>query len=317
MEQRLEVALAVPDRTIVSSRSRISELEPVQVEKKSDASRLQRFGRQELFEALQRVIATFPARVVDKGINRNWCHYRYLLKSLGPFWSQLPDRAEVCDLGAGAGVVPLVMAQFGFRMSLIDQWSEYQAKYDNQMGTTEEFFARFQQFGAKYYSCDILTERVPLPDESQDVVSAFAVLEHLPRPRLLLDEIYRLLRPGGLVVITVPNGANLRNRIRLLFGQTPHLDHWEAFYARHFFGHYREPTAKELREIFERDGYDLLLFRTSGSSQINTKRPDGKWLRGWRPTSINQLIRGLYVLTASVHPSLRYDILLVGRKAMS
>lgn len=301
--QRLDRgSMAVPDRAI------------------SPPEFLQRpvmFEPEELLESLNRVIATFPESVVERGINRNWCHFLFLLKELAPFWRQLPEAAQVCDIGAGAAVVPLVLAHLGFRVNLIDQWSEYERGFDNQMGTADDFYARFRQFGANFHSCDLLTERVPLADESQDLVSAFAVLEHLPRPRILLDEMWRLLKPGGFAVVTVPNGANLRNRIGLLLGQSPHPDHWEIFYSHTFFGHYREPTARELREIFEHVGYEIQVFRTSNSSQTNTIRANGKWSRGWKPTSFRQLIRGLYLLVVAVRPSLRYDLLVVGRKPMN
>ena len=46
---------------------------------------------------------------------------------------------------------------------------------------------------------------VPYSDESFDVVTMWDVLEHLPRPREALKTVYRLLKPGGLVVCGVPN----------------------------------------------------------------------------------------------------------------
>ncbi|MBM4245614.1 MAG: methyltransferase domain-containing protein [Deltaproteobacteria bacterium] len=48
-------------------------------------------------------------------------------------------------------------------------------------------------------------ERVPFADASFDVVTAFDVLEHVPRPELLLVEAARVLRPGGLLVGATPD----------------------------------------------------------------------------------------------------------------
>jgi len=48
-------------------------------------------------------------------------------------------------------------------------------------------------------------ERLPFPDGSFDVVSAFDVLEHVVEPDAALREIHRLLRPGGLLVGATPD----------------------------------------------------------------------------------------------------------------
>lgn len=274
----------------------------------------QKLNEGELIESFHKIIATFPHDIVERGINRNWMQYVFILKKLYPFLCLLPDDGQICDIGAGAAIVPLAMAQLGFGVSLVDRWSEYATDLDNQMGTLDDFVSRFRQFGVNYYSCDFMTERIPLANESQDLVSAFSVLEHLPRPSIVLDEIRRLLKPGGLVVILLPNTANLQNRIRLLLGKSPHPHHWKDFYSHTFFGHYRELTRKELREVFEHEGYEILALHASNSSQTNTKRSRGKWGKGWNPESLNQLIRGLYLLTVALHPSLRYDLLLIARK---
>ena len=46
--------------------------------------------------------------------------------------------------------------------------------------------------------------RLPFPDDSFDRVIAAEILEHVPRDRLVMAEITRVLRPGGLAAVTVP-----------------------------------------------------------------------------------------------------------------
>jgi SAM-dependent methyltransferase len=53
----------------------------------------------------------------------------------------------------------------------------------------------------------------PYPPESFDVVTLWEVLEHLPRPLDALRQIYRLLRPGGVLVLSVPNGDSFDAKI--------------------------------------------------------------------------------------------------------
>jgi len=52
-----------------------------------------------------------------------------------------------------------------------------------------------------------LADTLPFPDASFDVVTLLAVLEHLAHPRAMVEEIARVLRPGGEVVLTVPSKA--------------------------------------------------------------------------------------------------------------
>ena len=59
---------------------------------------------------------------------------------------------------------------------------------------------------------------LPFPSGSFDVVVCADVLEHLPEPATTLRSLSALCRPGGAVVICVPNVANWQARLRLLRG---------------------------------------------------------------------------------------------------
>jgi len=48
-------------------------------------------------------------------------------------------------------------------------------------------------------------EAIPLADSSVDVVVSFETIEHVSRPELFLDECVRVLRPGGLMIVSTPN----------------------------------------------------------------------------------------------------------------
>jgi len=52
-----------------------------------------------------------------------------------------------------------------------------------------------------------LTESLPYANEAFDVVTMLAVLEHLSHPRAVITEVFRILKPGGRLVLTVPSNA--------------------------------------------------------------------------------------------------------------
>jgi SAM-dependent methyltransferase len=81
----------------------------------------------------------------------------------------------------------------------------------------ESDVARQTEFAA----VDLEAGRFPADDEALDVVvwnRELVTLKNLIGP---LEEVHRILRPGGLLVIALPNLASLHNRLLLLGGVQP------------------------------------------------------------------------------------------------
>jgi len=63
---------------------------------------------------------------------------------------------------------------------------------------------------------DLNHANLPYPDQHFDVVTFTEVAEHLENYRAIIREIFRVLKPGGAVVITTPNVLNMKSRMRFL-----------------------------------------------------------------------------------------------------
>jgi len=50
-----------------------------------------------------------------------------------------------------------------------------------------------------------LQKKLPLKNNSADTITMLAVLEHLPQPHKPVAEAYRILKPGGVFLVTVPS----------------------------------------------------------------------------------------------------------------
>lgn len=88
-------------------------------------------------------------------------------------------------------------------------------------------------------------EQSGLPEASFDVVSAFHVLEHIPDSRGFLRTLARWARPGGYVVVEVPNFASLQRRTL--------ADRWPDLRPLEHLVHF---TPRTLKATFEAAGLE-------------------------------------------------------------
>jgi len=83
--------------------------------------------------------------------------------------------------------------------------------------------AKAEALGITPVQADV-EDPLPFGDESFDAVVAGELLEHLQFPDALVDEIRRVLRPGGVAVGSVPNAFRVQSRLRFLLGRPPEDD---------------------------------------------------------------------------------------------
>ncbi len=116
----------------------------------------------------------------------------------------------------------------------------------------------------RFLLCNI-NEKIDLPDEMFDTVTAIAVIEHVFDPYFVISEINRVLKQGGLFIVEVPNIAYLRHRIHLLFGKLPVISSpsnwkeigWDGGHLHYF-------TKKTFCQLLKECGFEILKVSGSG-----------------------------------------------------
>lgn len=155
-------------------------------------------------------------------------------------------RGRVLDVGAGFGFFLAEMKGRGWDVSGVElsqraiDYAREALGIDLQMGPLE---------------------RVGFEPGQFDVVSGFYVIEHLPRPMAFLKEVYRVLKPGGILLLRYPHTTPIKNLLHLfrienrLYDLPAHLSDFSheiierclsraGFqHCKHFIGGYTLPKA--------------------------------------------------------------------------
>ncbi len=109
-----------------------------------------------------------------------------------------------------------------------------------ELGSADNSFLNLvcQKTGAKGKGLDItrgddLERPFKIKSAAVDLVLALEIIEHLFDTDLFLSEIYRVLKPGGYLILSTPNLASLTNRLKLLVGGYPHYLEYSRAGAGH------------------------------------------------------------------------------------
>jgi ArsR family transcriptional regulator len=124
-------------------------------------------------------------------LGKNYCPGRSW-ESIGHFLLRLFPHITVADLGAGEGMISQLMARRAAKVWCIDNSPRMV-----EVGTE---LAAKNGLGNLEYKLGEL-EQVPLPDQSVDLALLSQALHHARRPQVAVKEAWRLLKPGGQVVV--------------------------------------------------------------------------------------------------------------------
>lgn len=104
----------------------------------------------------------------------------------------------------------------------------------------------------KYSAIDLEKGKFPYKDNYFDVVYSNQVIEHLLNKDLLLSESYRVLKPGGLFIVSTENIASVDNIVSLVLGQEPVCQHTGYKYHTNSFlsGYFMHEMDKKVGNTF-------------------------------------------------------------------
>jgi ubiquinone/menaquinone biosynthesis C-methylase UbiE len=124
-------------------------------------------------------------------LGKNYCPGRSW-EAIGHFLLHLTPKIRIADLGAGEGLISQLLARRAERVTCVDN-SPKMVEFGRELAKKNGFSNLEYQLG------DI--EEVPLKDESVDLALLSQALHHAQHPEAAVQEAFRILQPGGELII--------------------------------------------------------------------------------------------------------------------
>jgi 2-polyprenyl-3-methyl-5-hydroxy-6-metoxy-1,4-benzoquinol methylase len=188
---------------------------------------------------------------------------------------QLPvrDQLQIVELGCGDGSLSLAMERaLSAKVLGVDLAAANVERARQRAGNISNL---------EFRELNLDSELASLASESADVVVGIDVLEHVFDVFGFAANVARILRPGGLAALRVPNIAYVKHRLSLLRGTLPVTSSWfgpsgdyTAWRTRWGWdgGHLHYFTLESLRALLLGAGLQPLGFRDPGARFARVRR---------------------------------------------
>lgn len=149
-----------------------------------------------------------------------------------------PPPLKLLDVGCGTGVLSRLLVEKGYDVIGID--------------ISENAINKCKNKGLNAYQQD-LSEKLLFRDEEFDGILMSEVIEHIADTFFVLHELNRVLKTGGVFILTTPNSAFITRRLRYLIGKTST--------ETQNFSHLRFFNKKLLTRIVKEANYKVIGFK--------------------------------------------------------
>ncbi|HVZ23088.1 MAG TPA: class I SAM-dependent methyltransferase [Vicinamibacterales bacterium] len=204
---------------------------------------------------------------------------------------------RLLDYGSYFGNFSLMFAGAGFHVDAVDGYRAYGSAFAPMQDLMRQAGVTLHDFES------VGRDLHDIPADTYDVVLCLGVIEHVPHtPRLLLQSLTRVLKPGGCLVIDTPNHAYLYHRQRLMAGESVMANIAAQFRAEPpFEGHHREYTPSEVAWMLEQSGQcdvslELFNYSVYALSSLTGTDLANYWAMALDPTS-RELIMAVSIKT--------------------
>lgn len=131
-----------------------------------------------------------------------------------------------------------------------------------------------------------LHSQFPFNDNHFDTIIAGEIIEHIYDTDFFLNEVKRILKPNGDLIISTPNIATLGRRLMLLVGINPSIE----TSLENAAGHIRYFTKSSLEQLLNKHNFNITVFTSDTINFSNDGKIQSKLLSRLFPTFGARLI---------------------------
>ncbi len=144
-------------------------------------------------------------------------------------------------------------------------------------------FETLTTMASEKYDLDVvahdLNHPLPFKDGEFDTVVAISILDYLPADLAFIRECHRVLEPGGMFVVMVPNAVSLFNRLYSLSGRVGrNFSDKDGYHTLNYY------TLKGLCTLLETAGFDVTTH--AKCPKLHSKIPLRYWIEKILPTTM-------------------------------
>jgi 2-polyprenyl-3-methyl-5-hydroxy-6-metoxy-1,4-benzoquinol methylase len=163
---------------------------------------------------------------------------------------------HILDVGCAQGTLALMLAERGHRVLAVDIRPQFLA-YARSRHTHGD---------VRFEAANALEDDLP---GGHDLIFANQIIEHLVYPDALLSRLRGLLKPGGRLVTTTPNGHYVKNGLpsHAELGDPRAFEHLQ--FSADGDGHFFAYRAEELRRFYAAAGFEQVTARFFETPFIN------------------------------------------------
>lgn len=138
---------------------------------------------------------------------------------------------KIIDIGGNTGVIAQLAKEKNYDITVAD--------------ISDKALKKAKSKGLKVCKLDF-NENFILNDKKYDVVIAGEIIEHILDVKKFLDECNRILKDNGYLILSTPNLATFKDRIRFLFGKMPYQINPTHEYLKLHIRHFNYTSLKDL-----------------------------------------------------------------------